>query len=70
MFLRADCLMNPLWLVDIIYVEMIDDMYMCDNYMLIELWMLLVIVYMTSGELLLIAYILNVGDDHLMIKWW
>jgi hypothetical protein len=34
--------------------------------MLIELWTLLVIVYMTSGgELLLISYILNVGDDHL-----
>ena len=33
-------------------------MYICDNYMMIELWMLLVIVYMLSGgELLLIAYI-------------
>jgi len=30
----------------------------------------LVIVYMSSGgELLLIAYILNVGDDHLMNEW-
>jgi hypothetical protein len=46
MFLRADCLMNPLWMVDITYVEMIDDVYICDNYMFIELWMLLVIVYM------------------------
>jgi hypothetical protein len=38
-------------------------MYICDNYMLIDLWMLLVIVYMTSGgELLSIAYTLIVGD--------
>jgi hypothetical protein len=28
-------------------------MYMCDNYMLIELWLLLVIVYMSSGGELL-----------------
>jgi hypothetical protein len=36
---------------------------MCDNYMLIELRILLVIVYMSSGgELLSIVYILNVGD--------
>jgi hypothetical protein len=32
--------------------------YICDNYMLLELWMLLVIVYMLSGgELLLITHI-------------
>jgi hypothetical protein len=46
------------------YVEMIDN----DNYMLIELWILLVIVYMSSGgELLSIAYILNIGDDEVII---
>jgi hypothetical protein len=37
--------------------------YICDNYMLIGIWMWLVIVYMLyGGELLLIAYILNLGD--------
>jgi hypothetical protein len=37
--------------------------YIRDNYMLIELWMLLVIVYMLcGGKLLVIAYILSVGD--------
>jgi hypothetical protein len=42
-------------------------MYICDNYMLIELWMLLVIVYMSSGgELLSIVYILNVGDGEVI----
>jgi hypothetical protein len=42
-------------------------MYICDNYMLIGLWMLLVIVYMSSGgELLSIAYILNVGDGEVI----
>jgi hypothetical protein len=46
-------------------------MYICDNYMLIEFWMLLMIVYMLSGgELLSIAYILNVDDDHFMNEWW
>ena len=40
--------------------------YICDNYMLIELWMLLVIVYMLSGgELLLIAYI----QVLVMLRW-
>jgi hypothetical protein len=43
--------------------------YICDNYILIELWMSLMIVYMSSGgELLLIAYILNVGDC-IYVKW-
>jgi hypothetical protein len=32
-------------------------MYMCDNYMLIELWLLLVIVYMSSGGELLSMHI-------------
>jgi hypothetical protein len=30
--LRADCFMNPLWIVDITYVEMIDDVYMWQLY--------------------------------------
>jgi hypothetical protein len=37
--------------------------YICDNYMLFGIWMLLVIVYMLcGGELLLFAYILSLGD--------
>ena len=58
MTLRANYLVNPLWIVVISYVKMIGGVYICDNYMLLELWMLLVIVYMLSGgELLLFAYI-------------
>jgi hypothetical protein len=63
MVLRANHIVNPLWTYDITYMKMIDGVYICDNYMLIELWMLLVIVYMLcGGKLLLIAYILSVGD--------
>jgi hypothetical protein len=41
--------------------------YICDNYMLIELWMSLVIVYMSGGgELLSIAYILNGVDGEVI----
>jgi hypothetical protein len=42
--------------------------YICDNYMLIGIWMLLVIVYMLcGGELLLIAYILSLGDVEVIV---
>ena len=51
-------MVNPLWRVIICYMEMIGGVYLCDNYMLLVLWMLLAIVYMLcGGELLLIAYI-------------
>jgi hypothetical protein len=41
--------------------------YICDNYLLVELWMSLVIVYMLSGgELLSIAYI----QVLVMLRWF
>jgi hypothetical protein len=49
---------KSLWIFDITYMEMIGGVYLCDNYMLLVLWMLSAIVYMLcGGELLLIAYI-------------
>ena len=60
MVLRADCLVNPLWIVDITYVKMIDGVYMWQLYVD---WIMDVVgdsIY--DGELLPIAYILNVGD--------
>jgi hypothetical protein len=58
MVLRANCLVNPLWIFDITYMKMIGGVYLCDNYMLLVLWMLLAFVYMLcGGELLLSAYI-------------
>jgi hypothetical protein len=50
-------IVNPLWRVIICYVRMISGV-LCDNFMLCDFWMLLVIVYMVCGEeLLMIAYI-------------
>jgi hypothetical protein len=50
----------------LIYVEIIGDVYVCDNYMLLVLWMLLVTVYMLcGGELLMIAYI----QILVMLRW-
>jgi hypothetical protein len=65
--LRADCFMNPLWIVDMTYVEMIDDVYLWQLYVdgisdcIYNGELLLSVgdcIYMLSGgKLLLFAYI-------------